>query len=349
LHQLADHLRIMAFYSDLTELRREGKLSQDRVQAAKTACRGGYPIRNLSHLATYLCDRFPVEMPYFDSSMSEGDFPRSLAAFKVSVYGSWSKIEQHGIYVVFGNHLCKCVNQAKGSFTDNGKFRDQLAGAKQHYANGLMHCVKEAKDQGLQELRLPCQDFEDPVPLLKAAQLAVQAQRVAASLRAEKYASPGGSDSFVFAYKSALENLAIASRILGSVDEGNAEKNSKIADSLENRANSLSLASDKDLLEACSKGEAIAAEADATIKREKRAAAATARLVPAPAVSPAPDTCLKCASASPTHWGYTCRCRVLCEGCVEVGDDALMECPRCGDYTEFVPAEVPATRPPRSP
>merc|ERR1719331_145692 len=114
--------------------------------------------------------------------MSEGDFPKHLAAFKVSVSGAWSPIDQHGIYAVFGNHLCIRLNEAKGSFTTTERFRDQLAGAKQHYANGLMYCVQEAQKKGLKELRLPRQVFVEPVPLLMAAQTAVQAQRVAASL-----------------------------------------------------------------------------------------------------------------------------------------------------------------------
>merc|ERR1719387_1751991 len=232
--------------------------------------------------------------------MSEDEFPKSIAAFQVSVHGRWSPVDVHGIYAVLGNHLCLRVMEAKESFATKEKFRDQLAGAKQHYANGLMYCVKVAKQDGLEKLSFPRQVFEEEIPLLTAAQLAVQAQRVSASLRAEKYASPGGSASFVFAYKSALENLAIASRILGSVDEANAVRNNKVADSLENKARGLSLAADKDLLEACSKGEAITAEADAQVKQEKRAAASAARLVP-PTPSPAADMCLKCGSAAPTH------------------------------------------------
>lgn len=329
----------MAFFGDLTKLRREGSLPLDRVEAAREACRGGRPIRDLPHLATYLDERFPKRSGPFNTTMSEGEFPKSIAAFQVSVHGRWSAVDVHGIYAVLGSHLCLRVLEAKESFRMKEHFRDQLAGAKQHYANGLMFCVREAKKEGREEVRLPRQVFAEPVPLLKAAQEAVQAQRVAASLRAEKYACPGGSASIVFAYKSSLENLATASRILGSVDEVNSERNNKIADSLENKAKSLSLMTDKDLLEACSRGETITEDAGAKIQQEKRAAAATARLVPAAAASPAPEMCLKCGSAAPTHWGYTCRCRVLCEACVEVGDDALMECPKCGDYTEFVPAE----------
>jgi hypothetical protein len=281
--------------------------------------------------------------------MSEGEFPKCLAAFQVSVYGSWTKIQQHSIYVVFGNHMCNRVEEARDSFLTEQKFRDQLAGAKQHYANGLMYCVKEAREEGLEELRFPPQVFKEPVPLLKAAQMALQAQRVATSLRAEKYARPGGSASIVSSYRSALENLAIASRILGSIDERNAVKNNKVADALETKAKLLLLANDKELLEACSKGAVMMADVDAKIKQEKRAAAATARLVPVHATLPVSDLCLKCGSASPTHWGHSCRCCVLCEGCSEVDNDVLMECPQCGDYTDFVPAAVPLPRHPANP
>ena len=144
----------MSFFTDLTTLRRQGVVGEDRVEAARKACRGGHPIGDLAQLANYMEDRFPKGLGYFDSSISEGEFPKAIAAFQVSVCGKWSRIDQHGIYYVFGNHLCQRVQEAKEAFASKEKYRDQLAGAKQHYANGLMYCVREAHGAGDAVLRL---------------------------------------------------------------------------------------------------------------------------------------------------------------------------------------------------
>jgi len=321
----------MSFYGDLTALRKDGVIAKDRVKAAQAACRGGIQIADLAALARFLDKKFPSGLGYFDASMSAGAFPSAIAAFKVSVYGGWSKIAQHGIYVVFGDHIIRRLQDAKESFATKEKYRDELAGAKQHYVNGLMYCVKEAHGEGLDVLALPC--FPEPRSLLECAQEAVSCQRLAANLRAEKYAAPGGSGSHVKSYKSSLENLATTCRILSLVDPASTAKNAKVAEFLEKKASALLLSSDPEVLDACSKGLFISSQVDKTVKAERRAPTVASSLLPPPEVT-SPERCVVCKTTAPSHWGYTCRCKCICEGCLV--SDTLVECPMCGDYTEFV-------------
>ena len=134
-------------------------------------------------------------------------------------------------------------------------------------------------------------------------------------------------------YKSSLENLATATRILGLVDPGSEAANAKFAEHLEKKASSLLLASEPELLDACSKGEALSSDVDKTLKAERRVATTACRLLPSRETAP-PEMCATCKGAPPSHWGYTCRCKCFCQGCALT--DTLIECPMCGDYTEFV-------------
>lgn len=336
------------FFGDLTELRKAGgaAISDARIRAAREATRGGRKVSNLSEFLDFLEERFPSGLGFFDTSMSEGEFPKGIAAFIVSVTGKWSAVDQHGVYIVLGDFIVKRIKEAKASFESEAKYRDQLAGAMQHLANGLMHAAQEAHRAGMVTFQMPC--FIERLTPKVAAENALNTQRQAASLRAQKYAQPGTSKSYYFSYKSALENLATVCDILAEIDAPNAPKNLKVARLLEKKAAELSLRDDA-LLAAVAAGEELPEEVQQALSRERRAGAVVQALLPARAQSEdtsaageervackpstASEMCAACKESTPTHWGFACRCLCLCEGCAQ---EDLMECPRCGDFTEFV-------------
>lgn len=320
------------FFADLTLLRSTGTLEKTRVEEARKACAGGTVIGNLQEFKEYLDRTFPP-MFYFEASLtSSSGFPDKLSKFFVSVTGRWTPANQHGLYATFGAVVLDRLRTSKESMPKE-KYRDELAGAYQHYANGLAWAAKSQAPDKDSTLDFPC--FDKPLTALEVAQEAVRTQRIACTLRSEKYASPGMSKSHYYSYKSALENLATNCEILADLEGNNGDGvPNRVILTLRQKAASLHLADSK-ALEACIAGMPLSAEAAARVASEKRSAVVACQLVPRPAgAGRETPTCKNCMREPPTMTGFTCRCKCLCEACVE--DGVLMECPACGDYTEFV-------------
>ena len=164
--------------------------------------------------------------------------------------------------------------------------------------------------------------------------------RVTCTLRSEKYGQRSGSESSVKAYQAALRNLADALEIHAGLAPGeSAESETRsITGWLRERATNLAL-TDQKLLVACHAGETLGQDERRLITRDLRLAETAARSVPRPepeAERTVPKMCMKCMAKPPTHLGFICRCLCLCEGCASVHVDRVLECPVCGDFTEFV-------------
>ena len=107
---------------------------------------------------------------------------------------------------------------------------------------------------------------------------------------------------------------------------------------LRERATNLAL-TDHELLVACEAGEALGRDQQRLITRDLRLADTAARSLPRPepkAEPTVPDMCARCAANPPTHLGFSCRCLCLCENCVRAEGGRVLECPACGEFTEFV-------------
>merc|ERR1712071_384145 len=143
------------------------------------------------------------------------------------------------------------------STMDQKSYRDHVAGASMHRANGQMHIVRCAAATGVQQLQIPCWDA--PQTLVDIATQAVADMRTACTLRSEKYGQPGCSDGTVKAYQAALRNLADALEIhhkVAAVKPG-VDMN-KMVSKLRERATNLSL-TNQQMLAACAVGSALPA------------------------------------------------------------------------------------------
>lgn len=318
------------FFGDLTTLRSTGTVDSGRIDEARRATKGGTPVSDLRGLTSFMERSFP-DLGYFDCALTSGDFPKNIAAFLISVTDSWTKVNQHGVFVVYGHFVLERVRKAKETLTRD-KFRDEFAGGCQHYANGLMHAAMCAFERNMVDVSFPC--FDAPRTPLQMIHEAIRSQRTACSLRAEKYATPGGSKSHFFSFKSALENLATAIEFLSKIDPTDTAKSDQIAASLRAKAAGLALGKEE-IFGMCSEGAPLTEEVQKAIARDRRAAASVAAVLPAVQVTIA-ETCSSCSKKPPTYRGFSCRCLCLCDDCIE--PDILLECPGCGEFTEFVRA-----------
>lgn len=322
------------FFNDLGAIRKGAEVSEERVRAAKDSCRNGTPVNSLTELMHFLEERFPSDMPYFASSISESNgFAPKLAAFNVSLARSWSKDQTIGIYAVYGKHILKMLENARSSMEPT-KYRDELAGANQHYANGLWPLGRILCAETL--VRLPC--FAEAVTVLFAVQEGVKAQRTACSLRAQKYASPGSSMSHVKSYESSLYNLADACEVLLNLQPQNVpDIGPRVIQRLRSVAKDLLLVQNETLRTQINEGSQGTTEDMDRFKLERRMPALAIELLPKPEKQ-ASTVCLACSGGAPTMIGFICKCCCLCDACGAEYSDNLAECPSCGEWTVFVRA-----------
>jgi len=258
----------------------------------------------------------------------------------MGVDGRWSDFDQHCIYILLG-HLCLTRLAVGKNSLIKERYRDWMAGSNQHFANGLLYASLDAfKASSCESLTVPGTDlwFESP---LEMARDAMKYQQQAVALRSEKYAANhalrnGKSSSAFPAYKAALELLAkcLAAVAAMTQDEKERQACERFKVTYETRAANLALDNPVILDNACS--------AMLTEEQMKQVAGDIAVRNLAPIVLGIPvkpveasDLCLECGKNPPTHAGVTCRCRCLCKSCVI--EDALMDCPSCGQFSEFRP------------
>jgi hypothetical protein len=321
------------FFKHLAGLREGDAPGIDVVQRARAHCRGGAKIRDLDHLWSWMNGRFP-ESAFFDFSLAAGAYPTSLAAFVIGC--GWRAREKHAVWMLHGELFTARLKAAKNAIADEDVFRDNLAGALMHRANGAMHVCRTSKADGIESISLPSWVGEER-QLSDVATAAVKDLRQTCALRSQKYGRPTTSKSTLPAYRAALKNLATALEICA---ECGGPADAKMAVWLRSRADELVLGKRQDLLEACEAGEALDDADLHLVRRDLRLADNAASLAAAhDSSSPVPEPwCAICNIAEPDMRGFSCRCVCLCRGCAGKSGNRVQECPRCGDYTEFVPA-----------
>jgi hypothetical protein len=322
------------FFGSLTQLRNGQQVAPDVVERARRHCQGGRVVRNLGELFDWMSVQNP-EMPYFDTRIAVGQYPISLAAFVTSC--TWEPWKKHAVYALHGEMYLQRLKSAKSMMRPE-TYRDHVAGASMHKANGYAHMARAAGARGLTELVLPT--WEAPRALGDIAAQAVADLRVTCTLRSEKYGQRSGSESSVKAYQAALRNLADALEIHANLAPGeSAESETRsMTGWLRERATNLAL-TDQKLLVACDAGETLGQDEQRLISRDLRLAETAARSVPRPEPEEeraVPEMCARCAANPPTYLGFSCRCLCLCEDCVSAEGGRILECPICGDFTEFV-------------
>jgi hypothetical protein len=249
------------------------------------------------------------------------------------------------VYALHGEIYLQRLASAKAAMQPDA-YRDHVAGASMHKANGYAHMARCAHARGLTELGLP--SWGEPRALTLVSAQAVADLRLACTLRSEKYGQKNGSENTVKAYQAALRNLGDALEIhadLSGWEAGEGADAGRMAAWLRDRATNLALTSQQ-LLVACAAGAPLGAADARLVLLDLRLAETAAGAVARPrlgeeeeeeAETEAARRCARCDSAPPTHIGFTCRCLCLCEACVEAHAGArVVECPRCGDFTEFV-------------
>jgi hypothetical protein len=283
-----------------------------------------------------------LEMPLFDKRIAEGAYPKNLAAFVDCCM--WHMWKRHAVYALHGDLYLSRLRTAKPSM-DQKAYRDHVAGASMHRANGLMHMVRCAKADGLEQLEIPC--WDGPRPLLSIADQAVSDMRKACTLRSEKYGMPGCTEGTVKAYQAALRNLAEALEVYNEVSKTPDGKTGEVVAKLRARATDLFL-NDPKKLAACVAGTTFAPSEQASLARDVRLGDGAVdrvrvmvRRQEEKVASQA--SCARCRTAVATHHGYSCRCLCMCAGCVAAGERTstsgrILECPNCQEFTEFVRA-----------
>lgn len=277
---------------------------------------------NLHDLYSWMLSQNP-ETPLFDTKISQGAYPAALAAFVAS--NCWEPWKMHAVYAMHGEIYLARLKTAKSEM-EQKSYRDHVAGASMHRANGQMHMVRCAAATGLVQLQIPCWDV--PQTLVDIATQAVADMRTACTLRSEKYGLPGCSEGTVKAYQAALKNLADAMEIHHHVTgSGNT---AKVVSRLRERAMNLSL-TDQKVLAACSAGSSLGAQEQQSVARDVRLGDAANHVIAvrqAPEVSPH-ALCARCQTTVATHHGFSCRCLCLCAECVEAQGSRVLECPNC--------------------
>jgi len=292
-------------------------------------------VSNLSELYQWMLGQNP-DKPSFDTRISVGAYPAALAAFVTSC--SWQKWKLHAVYALHGDIYLARLKTAKSTM-DQKSYRDNMAGASMHRANGLMHMVRCAESAGLGQLHIPC--WETPRSLEAIAAQSVADMRTACTLRSEKYGQLGCSDGTVKAYQAALRNLADALEIhhkVAAVKPG-VDMN-KMVSKLRERATNLSL-TNQQTLAACSAGSALPAHEQESVARDVRLGDSAVHIIDASRgqMQEQPQAnCARCGTATATHHGYACRCLCMCGDCVAAAGGRILECPICEEFTEFVRA-----------
>jgi len=322
------------FFNSLTQLRQGGNLSQDIVRRAQQHCEGGKVVRNLAELYDWMVVQNP-EVPYFDTRIAAGRYPVALAAFVTSCH--WEPWKKHAVYALHGEVYLSRLQSAK-SIMPPDQYRDNLAGALMHRANGSSHMARCAKVAGITELHIPA--WSAPKSLADIAAQAVADMRTSCSLRSTKYGQRGGSENVVKAYQAALRNLADALEIHADIAEGADGEAKTMAAWLRERATNLAL-TDQRLLVACAEGEALNHADERSVRRDLRLAETAARAIPVPEGQGGMTQamCARCGVANATHMGFSCRCLCLCAVCATAAGDRILECPLCNDFTEFIRQE----------
>ena len=169
------------FFSSLTQIRQGQPVAPDVVERARQHCRGGHVVRNLGELYEWMCAQNP-ETPYFDNRIAAGQYPTALAAFVTS--SRWDAWKKHAVYALHGEVYLRRLQSAKTMMPPES-FRDHVAGASMHKANGYAHMARAAAAQGLAELTLPTWDA--PRALGEISAQAVADLCVTCTLRSEKY------------------------------------------------------------------------------------------------------------------------------------------------------------------
>ena len=322
------------FFNSLTQLRNGQQVAPDVVERARQHCQGGRVVRNLGELYDWMSIQNP-EMPYFDTRIAVGTYPTSLAAFVTSC--TWDAWKKHAVYALHGEMYLHRLKKAKSVMRPE-TYRDHVAGASMHKANGYAHMARAAGAQGLTELVLPT--WETPRSLGDISAQAVADLRVTCTLRSEKYGQRSGSESSVKAYQAALRNLADALEIHADIVPGESveRETHRMTGWLRESATNLAL-TDQKLLVACAAGETLGQDEERLITRDLRLAETAARSVRPPEPEEekvVSEICVKCGAKPPTHLGFVCRCLCLCADCVSAEGGRILECPVCGDFTEFV-------------
>merc|ERR1712137_1423167 len=196
-----------AFFASLTTMRKGGEISQETVDQAVGRLQSGKQVGSLEEFNVFLQRKFP-RRPEFNMKIGQGRHPEGLAAFVVAV--QWPDWQKHAVWSLHGNLYVDRLNFAKASLPPD-KYRDNMAGALMHRANGNAHVAKNAKFAGLSEVHLP--SWSGPRSLEEIASSAVADLRQTCTLRTMKYGVPGSSKTIFFAYQAALRNLADAMEI----------------------------------------------------------------------------------------------------------------------------------------
>lgn len=323
------------FFQSLSHLRQSQPISAEVVRRAAEHCRGGTLVRNLDELYAWMLDQNP-ETPFFLASIATGKYPTSLAAFVTSC--SWEDWKKHAVYAMHGEIYLQRLEAVK-SVTPGDIYRDHMAGASMHRANGYAHMARAARAQGLAEISLPC--WPEPRELTRLSAQAVADLRLSCTLRSDKYGQKQSSENTVKAYQAALRNLADAMQIHASLSGDGADEVGRKAVWLRERATNLALTNQR-LLVACAAGEDLSTAEERQVNRDLRLAETAASEVTRQPAPPDPESeadgeleaCARCGASPVTHLGYTCRCLCLCEGCART--TRVQECPICNDFTEFV-------------
>jgi len=315
-----------AFFASLTNMRKGGEISQETVDQAVDRLQTGKQVGSLEEFHAFLQKKFPAR-PTFNVKLAQGRHPEGLAAFVVAV--QWPNWQKHGLWSLHGDLYVDRLDFAKASLPAE-KYRDNLAGALMHRANGNAHLAKHAKLAGLSEVQLPC--WSAPRGLVDVASSAVADLRQACTLRSMKYGAPGSSKSIFFAYQASLRNLADAMEIHADV----AGREASGVDFVRKKAEDLVL-KDPKLIEAVEAGEKLSVTIQENVDRDVRIAESVASSFVLQAGGQETQICRMCSVNPSTSLGFVCRCKCLCDACVTTGD-RIKECPMCGDWTEFVKA-----------
>ena len=323
------------FYTSLSHLRQSQPISEDVVKRARDHCKGGRVVRNLTELHAWMVEQNP-QTPYFDNHIASGHYPVALAAFVTSC--SWEDWKKHAVYALHGEIYLQRLAAAKALMPPDA-YRDHVAGASMHKANGYCHMASCAHNAGLKEIRLPT--WDGPLELSLISAQAVTDLRRACTLRSEKYSQKHTSENTVKAYQAALRNLADALEIHSVVSGKGAADAGRMAVWLRERATNLAL-TQQQLLVACASGQILDAADERSVARDLRLAETAAGIVTRklepeplrPNAGSEPVACARCGQSEATHLGFTCRCLCLCANCAQTS--RVIECPNCNDFTEFV-------------
>jgi len=202
------------------------------------------------------------------------------------------------------------------------KYRDNLAGALNHRAVGLLNMAKCGKQANMIALQLPC--WLEGQPLKAIAAQAVNDLRQACTLRSAKYGSKTEAESGCKAYQAVLRNLADAMDVLADLE---CTGDKSMVSWCRQRADELAL-TDKKLLQACEASELTDGDAR-KVERDLRIASTAASSMPAVKGSQHSALCQHCKQVEATFLGYSCRCKCLCQACASMGS-RVKECPLCG-------------------